>query len=180
MSVDGTDFRIQEPMPFWSGWKSFKFNGPGLRYEVGICIQTGHIVWVNGPFAPGPHPDLVVFRLGLKKYLLPGERVEADKGYRGDIKTDTPDDNCPSYAQFKAKENVRDRHETVNRRFKEFNVLKTTFRHEIIKHVWVFHAIVVITQLSIEYGGRPLYQVAYKTAAKDTRERAIKSILKKK
>jgi hypothetical protein len=51
--VDGTDFHIREPEPFDPEWYTKKFNGPGVRYEVGIAIQTGYIVWVNGPFKPG-------------------------------------------------------------------------------------------------------------------------------
>ena len=176
VSVDGTDFRIQEQSPFWSGWRSFKTNGPSLRYEVGLCIQTGYIVWINGSFAPGPFPDIVIFRRDLKKKLLPGERVEADKGYRGDDKVDAPDDNTPSYAQYKSKEHVRERHETVNKRFKEFACLKNTFRHEISKHGMCFDAIAVITQLSIEFGGRQLYAVDYKTKEE---KKKTKSILRK-
>ena len=49
VTVDGTDFRIQEPIPFNRRWYSKKFNGPALRYEVGISINTGYIVWFNGP-----------------------------------------------------------------------------------------------------------------------------------
>jgi hypothetical protein len=33
VTVDGTDFRINEP--------SHKFKGPGLRYEVAISIKGG-------------------------------------------------------------------------------------------------------------------------------------------
>lgn len=50
VSVDGTDFRIYERHPFWSGWFSHKFKGPGVRYEVAVCIKTGDVVWINGPF----------------------------------------------------------------------------------------------------------------------------------
>ena len=49
-SVDGTDCRIREPSPFNPKWYSHKFHGPGLRYEIGICIRTGHLVWVHGLF----------------------------------------------------------------------------------------------------------------------------------
>ena len=41
ITVDGTDFKIKEPTPFSPTWYSQKHNGPGLRYEVGICIHTG-------------------------------------------------------------------------------------------------------------------------------------------
>ena len=36
ISLDGTDFRIQEPTPFDPKWFSHKFKGPGLRYEIGV------------------------------------------------------------------------------------------------------------------------------------------------
>ena len=162
LSVDGSDFKIQEQVPLWSGWWSFKYNGPGLRYEIALCIQTGWIVWINGPFAPGPWTDLNIFRYGLKKMLLPRERVEADSGYP-DFKVDGPEDHCPSLGQHRAKSDVRARHETVNRRMKQFFILRNIFRHEIKKHVFVFDAIAVITQISIQYGREPLYCVPYRT-----------------
>ena len=50
ISVDDTACRIMEPAPFSPAWFSHKFHGPGLRYEVGISISSGYIVWINGPF----------------------------------------------------------------------------------------------------------------------------------
>ncbi len=46
--LDGTDFEIMEPSEIDPKWWSHKFNGPDLRYEVGICIRTGDIVWDPG------------------------------------------------------------------------------------------------------------------------------------
>ena len=60
VSIDGTDFRIEEPTIWDPKWHSQKFNGPGLRYEVGVCIQTGDIVWINGPYPPGEWNDLQI------------------------------------------------------------------------------------------------------------------------
>ena len=62
MSIDGTNFRIYEPSPFSPKWFSHKFHGPGLRYEVGIAIRTGWIVWINGPYPPGDWPDVRIAR----------------------------------------------------------------------------------------------------------------------
>ena len=81
VTVDGTDFCINEPKPFWPGWKSFKFNGPGVCYEVALCICTGDIVWINGPFPCGQWPDLKIVRHALMGVLLDGEKAEADMGY---------------------------------------------------------------------------------------------------
>eukprot|EP00557_Chaetoceros_sp_GSL56_P006075 CAMPEP_0176492108 /NCGR_PEP_ID=MMETSP0200_2-20121128/8797_1 /TAXON_ID=947934 /ORGANISM="Chaetoceros sp., Strain GSL56" /LENGTH=259 /DNA_ID=CAMNT_0017889597 /DNA_START=26 /DNA_END=802 /DNA_ORIENTATION=+ len=130
LTVDGTDFRIQQMVPFWKGWFSHKFKGPGLRYEVGLNIQTGCICWINGPFAPGVWNDLQIFRLTLKTRLPPGEKVEADDGYRGDERVSTPMD-AQNMHESLMKDNARGRHETVNRRFKQFNCLSQVFRHEI-------------------------------------------------
>ena len=65
--------------------------------------------------------------------------------------------------QHMAKAWCRSRHETVNKRMKQFNVLKNCFRHDIEKHGYCFDAIAVITQLAIAKGGEPLFPVPYRT-----------------
>ena len=90
VTVDGTDFRIREPIPFNRKWYSNKFNGPALRYEVGVSINTGYIVWFNGPFPAGMMPDIKIFESNLKWKLNSGERVVADKGYTGYLKYFVP------------------------------------------------------------------------------------------
>jgi hypothetical protein len=58
INVDGADFKIYNQKPFTKDDYSFKFNGPGVRYEVASNIQTGDIVWINGPFKPGKFNDI--------------------------------------------------------------------------------------------------------------------------
>ena len=70
VSVDETDFRIREPKPIWPGWFSHKFSGPGVQYKVGVSIQNGWIVWVNGPFLCGDFPDLRIVRESLIRDLV--------------------------------------------------------------------------------------------------------------
>jgi hypothetical protein len=165
VSVDGTDFRIYEWKPFWKGWFSHKFRGPGLRYEVGLCIRTGWIVWIHGPFPCGKWADLTIFRKALKVMLPPGEKVHADLGYIGEpnhivvpIQVDA-NDMAGKEAQHIAA-SVRARHETVNKRFKQFEILKRVFRHDVQHHQPVFGACAVITQMAIERG-EPLYPLDY-------------------
>ena len=81
MTVDGTDCRIEEPQPFDRQWYSHKFRGPGVRYKIGLYIQTGCIVWVNGPFPCGSWPDLKIARADIFHKLAPGEKILADGGY---------------------------------------------------------------------------------------------------
>jgi hypothetical protein len=71
VSVNGTDFQIIEPSPFDKDNFSYKFNGPGLRYEVGVCILSEEIVWANGLYEPGKWNDLGIFWLHMKHGLRP-------------------------------------------------------------------------------------------------------------
>ena len=81
VTVDGTDFCINEPKPFGLGGKSFKFNGPGVCYEVALCTCTGDIVWINGIFPCGQWPHLSIFRHALMGALLDGKKGVADLRY---------------------------------------------------------------------------------------------------
>ena len=161
VSVDGTDFRIPQITPWSKSWYSHKFHGPGLRYEVAVCILTGAIVWVHGPFPPGDYPDISIFRHALIFMLDDGERVEADDGYRGEhprhCKIPDPLDTVSAAIM---RQRVMQRHETVNKRFKNFGCLKQVFRHNLIFHSSCFRAVAVVTQMAFN-NGEPVFQVDY-------------------
>jgi hypothetical protein len=160
MTVDGVDFPIEEPIPFDSDWCSHKFKKAGLRYEMAVCIQTGDIVWVKGPFKCGKWPDVKIFKTFLMQRLADDEMVEADKGYRGrNIKARTPDD-CVSQVDRAAKVRALMRHETVNRRLKQWGCMQQRWRHAREKHKIAFCAVVVCTQTAFDLGERP-FQCRY-------------------
>ncbi len=73
------------PSPFNPKWYSHKFHGPGLRYELAICIRTGDIVWAYCGLPCGEWSDLRlardVFIFGLRE----GEKAIADRGYNDPI-----------------------------------------------------------------------------------------------
>lgn len=154
VSVDGTDFSVYEPSPFNTKWFSHKFNGAGLRYEIGVAIATGNIVWAHGPFPCGLYPDLKIFQLGMKGALGRGEIVVADKGYQ--------DEKCVVEESLQiSKEDIkriRARHETVNRRMKQFFVLGHKFRHPLSRHSSCFHAVANLNQIMIA-NGEPLFSM---------------------
>ena len=159
-TVDGTDCRIYEPNPFNRKWFSHKFKKAGLRYEVAVCIKTGDIVWINGPFPCGRWPDLKIFRRALMNMLGLGEMVEADLGYRGEPQFARTPRTYVSRSDRRAKKKARARHETVNKRLKDFSCLAKTFRHERTLQRHCFFAAAVATQLSFENGSRP-WQIPY-------------------
>ncbi len=149
VTVDGTDFRIGDPVPFSKSWWTPKFNGPGIRYELACSIHNGDIVWFNGPFAPR-NQDITIFRYKLKGMLEPWEQVVADKGYR-DLKACNPY-KIKSRHHERAMSVARARHETVNKMLKKWGALKCCFHHHRSKHHLVFCAVVVLTQLSMDTG----------------------------
>ena len=122
VSIDGTDCPICEPSPFSPRWYSHKFHKAGLRYEVGICIETGEIVWVFGGYACGDWPDIEIARRGILNLIGRDEKVIADSGYRGDDRIfHKTGDNTSFTARTRSL--VRARHETVNDRLKAYAVL---------------------------------------------------------
>lgn len=77
----------------------------------------------------------------------------ADKGY-----------NDPQFFLLPNENNTRlhklilSRHETVNKRLKQFKILKETYRHPLEKHPTVFHAVTNVTQLLIN-NDEPLFKI---------------------
>ena len=160
VSIDGTDFVVNEEHPFNSKWFGFKFKNAGVRYEIGICIQTGEIVWVNGPFPCGSYPDHVIVALpgGLIDNLSLGEQYLCDGVYKykpGAVTPtglNNPDDRMKSIA--------RAWHDTVNSRFKRFGVLRNRFRHHVSKHRCCAWSVFNLIQVEIEEESS-LFQVQY-------------------
>ena len=50
------------------------------------------------------------------------------------------------------------RHETLNRRLKQFNCLQYKFSHELYLHPLYFNAVVNLTEIMLEHG-EPLYPI---------------------
>ena len=159
VSIDCTDFEIEEPTHRWKGWFSHKHNGPGVRYEIAVSLKRGHLVWIHGPFPCGQWPDVSIFRNCLKSFLDKNERVEADDGYIGEepISCKTPGGfYSRSEDVDDARRRLRSRHETANARIKYYGICSQTFRHELQRHGLAFRAVSVLVQLAIE-NGEPLF-----------------------
>lgn len=164
VSVDGTDFQIPQQMER-KVYYSHKFKKSGYRYEIALCIATGDVVWTNGPYPCGANPDINIFRRSLKKMLRrAGEKALADLGYRGEPNFINTPNHYDSNAVKKVKKDAGMRHETVNKRLKQFSALKNKFRHSLLMHKPVFDACITLVQMELDLG-EPLYQVMYGKAA---------------
>lgn len=164
-SIDGVHFLTTESHPFWRGNYSHKFNGPGYTYEIALGIQSGDIVNVHGPFRAA-RPDSRLFESDLRARLFHGERCMGDYHYRKNLPeyfVQLPADN-PELGRMSA--DVQARHETVNERIRNFNILSHRFRHsnkgdDYVRHSAAFRAVAVIVQLEIE-NGSPLFVTNYR------------------
>ena len=111
-----------------------------------------------GPFPWGDWPDINCFRWRIKGQLEPGERVEADDGYIGEDPRTVKAPGSMVHVQedwlLCVRSTVRRRHETVNKRLKQFKCLATVFKHDIAFHGQCFRSVTVLTQLAINHGMR--------------------------
>ena len=127
-------------------------NGPGVRCEVAVCLQTGDIVWTNGPFPCGKWPDKKTFEHKLINKLDNNEMTETDGTHSGmPCECMVPGDWL-NEADRVAKADARAQQETITRQFKQFNCLGHRHRHDLKHHGMTFKACAVCIQLSIERG----------------------------
>ena len=126
-----------------------------------MCIQTGWIVWVNGPFPCGEWSDLKIALDSVVHLLTGDERIIADDTYKGHPEYfDIPWKHLDNPTQRSRKSICRARHETVNRRFKKWQCMAQRWRHPLHKHGIAFHAVANIEQMLIMETGN-VYQVEY-------------------
>ena len=133
-----------------------------LSYEVGMSILGGEICWISGPYQPGVHNDLEIFWTSLASHLDEYERVEADDGYIGEAPLWVKCPACVTIPQEQQEmmKRVWAQQETINRWFKQWQILKLVFRHDLRVHRDVFAVISVISQLAIQ-NGEALLSVYY-------------------
>ncbi len=158
MSIDGMDFHILQKGPAFA---SHKYAGKSaLRYELGIDILAGNLVWVSGPYPAGKWND-VIFLNNFAHCLEPGKRVKADNSYIGHAdKIKCPNNNCNLVENLAIQTCVRSQHVTFNAHLKFWGNLGQTYHHNILKHGSVFYACVILSQLAIT-NDKPLFDVEY-------------------
>ena len=141
----------------YAGKSALRYESWGSTSSWGTwCGSRGHTLPVAGKYT-----DIKIFNKVLRNFLEPGERVEADEGYRGHpdkIKCPGNDANPAENRGMQGR--ARARHEMLNGRLKNWGILSQVFRHHIMTHGDVFRACAVVTQLTVE-NGEQLFEVEY-------------------
>lgn len=151
--MDGTHFLIEDVYmadgSMATGYWSFKYNHPGLSYEIGLSIFSDQIVWVNGPFRAGMS-DLKIFKeKGLSALLIEAkEKAVADGTYTHFAISQRGNG---THEWKHAKNRYRARQESLNRRLKIYRCLQDRWRHEHALHGHAVRAISMLTQLSFSH-----------------------------
>ena len=124
MTVDSMDFRIPQKGVTTKGnaFTSNKYTRKStLRYKLGVDILVGNLVWIQGSYPAGKY---TIFNKVLRKFLKPGERIEADEGNRGHpCKIKCPGNDMNPAENQAMQGRVRARHETLNGRLKNWGIL---------------------------------------------------------
>ena len=154
---------------------SHKSNGPAVSFEVVADPVEGKIRWINGSEPASIH-DLTFLhggRKGTKEkwkrssvyfHLPKNVRLIGDSAYEGqpDKVSTTKDAHSPSTKKLFAR--MKSMQETCFKRFKNFEVLRESFRHgkgtddKLMKIKMSFEATAVLVEYDLEnsYG---LFQV---------------------
>jgi DDE superfamily endonuclease len=159
-TIDGIHCQIVEPRTEPSSkWCSHKLNKPSLDYELCIDVYRNKLVSINGPFKAGEH-DISVARKphGILTKIPFGKKILGDKGYRGEPdKITTPNvHDSIIVKRFKARASAR--HETFNKRIKDFKIIAGPFRSSHEYHKIAFEAVCVLVQYDLE-NGYPLFSI---------------------
>ena len=149
-TVDGFDVHYFEDSTGRNPKKySAKFNGPGLRWMVALSTANAEIVAIHGPELAGMKNDLQMFRESIKSQLDPGEKVLADRGYRGKACICTAYDFGISEEVQTRRKNLLARHETFHARINNWGCVSTSHpRHtDVSYHAAHIRAVIVITAI---------------------------------
>ncbi len=133
MTFGSTNFCVQQKgLPKKeNAFTSHKNAGKSaLRYELGISILGGDLVWIQGPYPAGKYTNIIIFNKVLTNFLKPGERVEANDGYPGHAdKIKCPKNDANLMENLAMQGRAKAWHERFNRRLKIWGILSQVFCH---------------------------------------------------
>ena len=112
---------------------------------------------MNGPFEASYNDKTIAKTQGLQEMVPDGKLIIGDKGYTSlDFITTRNSLDCRAVKAFKKRALAR--HETFNKRLKDFKCLAERFRHGEEKFKFAFEACVVMTQINMDLGA-PLFDM---------------------
>ena len=169
LSVDGTHAKTNEPRDNEMRRNpknfSYKNNFAGLNYQIAVNIFKEQIAYCNTG-DPGSVHDMTAMRNEFIGLLPEGARVVADSGYTGKSALEKSifavKNSFDTAAVKQFKKRARSRQETVNKRLKEYQCMKSAWTDGVALHSVAFAACIVLVQYAMEdtsSTGEPLLTV---------------------
>lgn len=153
LTVDGIHCPLREQRPFSTDWSSHKRGGkPAANYELGLCSWTDKIGWIRGPTKPGVKNDAMVFRTELMDALPDGRKVLGDDIYAQLPAYCITKNDLDQYEIAQWKNRLLARHENLNKRFKDFKILREEFQHGVDNHGCAFYACGAVISYGLDNG----------------------------
>jgi DDE superfamily endonuclease len=141
--------------PSLNSWEYFskEKNGFFLKYEIGCSLGVPRICWFNGPHKPVVD-STIAKSSHLLSFLLPTERLLADKIYKGDRgnficpltgkKWTLPkEDQTRNYMIYSARQSV----ERLIKRVKQFGFFHVVWKYSHVLHAQCAKIIAKLTNL---------------------------------
>ena len=161
MTLDVTECFIQ--CPFENAIQHLYYSGKKrrhtIKYEIGIHLQSGKIVWLNGGIPGSVHDLTIIQNSGLLSNLFPGELVLSDKVYIGEICFYHPIKPAITIEEKQFNSAISSIRETVEHtihRIKIFGFTQQKWRHNLNLHSIAFS--VICHTLNIEFIAHPVHQ----------------------
>lgn len=117
--------------------------------------MNGNIAWVSPPYR-GSVGDSTIFKRQLRNHVPDGYSVIVDSAYGIEDNKVAPATEFDSEQVRAFKKRALARHETANKRIKDFGATSIRFRHSLEFHSVCFHSSSVVCQYNIEEG-EPLF-----------------------
>ena len=103
-----------------------------LRYELGVDVLAGNLVWIQGPYPASKYSDI--------KFLTRFCVISSSRASGSTDKIKCPGNDANPADNRAMQGRVRARHEMLNGRLKNWGILSQVFRHHIMTHGNVFRA----------------------------------------
>lgn len=135
-------------------------GGFGVQYLVGVCLNTGNILFLSDQLAGGKRLERVIYE-DIKSFLNPWENIVASNAMGFNFRNEIKCLFCPPSeehlgSRYFIKDKIEDMEERIawnkigiapNKEFDRFGCLKQTFRHELDLQGSVFKAVAFVVQV---------------------------------
>lgn len=154
--MDATECPIHRPLDWLTQrqYYSGKKKKHTIKYEVGVHLSTGRIVWLVGGIPGSIHDMKMAQENGILQQLLEGEWILADKGYTSSnlpFLTPIKDPQTEEELQWNSFINqTRVIVENTYGRIKTFGSVKSNWRHNIDLHPLMFKVVCILVDIDLQ------------------------------